>query len=179
MNIASLSKAKRILLSVFALILLLPGYYLAVYQSFGYQSNNLEIGLTVIFISLLFISILWLNAKDYTNQKPNPAKLIFIIVGAGMGVISIVLIVDYAKENYLRHELYKNGIKTTAVVVDFEYETIKSSEIAYATIKYKLGSQEVIQRFKTFNSRYSIGQTLPVNISTSNPEMFEIIESEK
>jgi hypothetical protein len=94
-------------------------------------------------------------------------------------VIALFFLTDYVRQNLLNNELNKNGIETTAVITGFEFESIKSNQIEYATIQYEFENQIIIQRFRNFNHEYNFNQTLPIRISTKKPFMFELIETKK
>ena len=59
MSLITISKNNKILVSVIATILIFIGYYLAVYKSFNYQSNNDTIGNVMMLISISLFLNLW------------------------------------------------------------------------------------------------------------------------
>ena len=69
MSLITISKNNKILVSVIATILIFIGYYLAVYKSFSYQSNNDTIGNVMMLISISLFPMLWLNINENSKWK--------------------------------------------------------------------------------------------------------------
>ena len=69
MSLIKISKRNKIVVSVIATILIFVGYYLAIYKSFSYQSNNDTIGNVMMIISMGLFPMLWLNIADNSKWK--------------------------------------------------------------------------------------------------------------
>jgi hypothetical protein len=179
MNVIKSLVDNKLIISILSVAGLVSGYFLSVYYSFGYKSGNYVIGLIIMFVSIMsfpkFRSL-------YTREVKIKAPVLIItlsLIGLTIVMFLLLMVVTYyTKQNYLRSELTKNGIKTTAVVTGFEYESLKTSEIEYATIQYEYENNIITQRIEIYKNIYKIDQTIPIRFSSEHPEMFEIIEDE-
>lgn len=174
MSLITISKRNKIIVSIVATILIFVGYYLSVYNSFSYQSNNDITGNVMMIISISLFPMLWLNIGK--NSKWEKFATI-----APMVIISIFLIIVMIskKNEYLEDELNKYGTNTIGKVTGFEIETHKSSKTDYATFKYEFENKQFIQRIENYDNEYELNQNLNIKISKINPEMFKIIETKK
>ena len=174
MSLIKISKRNKIVVSVIATILIFVGYYLAIYKSFSYQSNNDTIGNAMMIISIGLFPMLWLNIAENSKWK----KYAYV---APMVIISIILIILMMakKKEYLEEELKKYGINANGKVIGFEVENHRSSKTDYATFKYEYENKQYTQRIENYDDEYKINQNLNLKISKRNPEMFKIIETEK
>ena len=176
MDLAKVFRENKIIISVLAMAVFIFGYCLTVFYSFGYQSDNESIGVTLMFVAVAIYPVLWLIANP-SKFKAHVAVVTLMLIGiVGVVLIVLFLVTDYARQNYLRKELDKNGIKTTAVVTGFEYDYIKSSRIDYATIQYEFENGTIVQRIKDINHIYKLDQVIPIRFSREHEEMFEITE---
>ncbi|MCU0367927.1 MAG: hypothetical protein MUF39_03755 [Cyclobacteriaceae bacterium] len=177
MNLNALPRQYKIIVSALGVMTFITGFYLSAFNSFGYQSNNESIGITLMILSILLYPIFWPDDLLSIKLKVHFSVKLLIIILIGFGIVlSLILTVLYVKETYLKIELNKYGVKTTAIVTGFEYEYIRSDKIEYATIQYKTGGHTITQRIKNYSSTYYINQQLPIYFSEINPEMFQIIE---
>jgi hypothetical protein len=176
MTLHSLSKTKKFFATAFLVALSMLGFYVAAFQSFDYQSKNFAIGFSLIILAMVTILIIWWNDKESSKLKIASSIRIFIIIALAISmVIVLVFFIEKVKQGYLRNELSQNGVVTTAVIIGFEYERIKSNTIEYATIQYEFENEVLLQRLENFNE-LSIHQTIPIRISARHPQMFELIE---
>jgi hypothetical protein len=176
MNLNGLSRKTKVIVSALGVIAFVIGFYVSVFNSFGYQSNNEAIGLTCMLLSLLVYPILWPDLLLKIQWKASVLMKTLVITGGGMVlVISFVFMIYYLRENYLQSELNKHGIQTTAIVTGFEYESRRSGKVEYATIQYASGNKTITQRVTNYSGTYHINQKLSIYYSRNNPEMFEVI----
>ena len=174
MTLIKISKRNKIIVSVIAIILIFTGYYLAVYNSFKYQSSNQTIGNVIMLISISLFPMLWLNVAENSKWK----KYVYVAPMVVLGIIIIVF--NMAKKNdYLEKELNQYGIATEGKVIGFEVEYSRRSKTDYATFKYEFESKKYRQRIENYDNEYKLNQNLQLKISKVNPEMFKIIENEK
>jgi heme/copper-type cytochrome/quinol oxidase subunit 4 len=174
MSLIKISKRNKIIVSVIATFLIFIGYYLAIYKSFSYQSNNDTIGNVMMIISIGLFPMLWLNIAENSKWK----KYAYV---APMVIISIVLIIMMIakKKEYLEKELKEYGKDVVGRVTGFEVEHHRRSKTDYATFKYEFENKQYIQRIENYDYEYKINQNLNLKISKRNPEMFKIIETRK
>jgi len=178
MDLAKFFRENKILTAVLAVAVFIAGYCLMVYYSFGYQSDNENIGMVMMIVAVSIYPVLWFIANPKKIESTVWVVTLVLIGMVAVIITLLVLVTDYARQNYLRKELSKNGIKTTAVVTGFEYEYIKSSKIEYATIQYQFQKNIIIQRIWDSEHAYEIDQTIPIQFSSEHPEMFEIIKDD-
>lgn len=170
MTLITISKRNKIIVSFFAVILVAVGYYLAVYESYGYGSKNDIYGGVMIMISIGIIEMMWLNMDRYANKNTFQVALLTII-----GVI-VIFGTMMLRNNYVETELNKNGVFTTGTVVGFESEGSGRTAENFAQIKYSYNSNQVLQRVQYFDNKYELNQTLKIFVSKRNPDIFRIIE---
>jgi hypothetical protein len=173
MTLINISKRNKIIVSVFATILIFTGYYLAIYKSFSYQSSNQTIGNVMMLISIGLFPMLWLNVAENSKWK----KYVYVAPMVVIGIIIVILTIAQKKE-YLEEELNKYGNKALGKVIGFEVGKGRS-KTNYATFKYMFENEHYIQRIENYDDEYKINQNLNLLISKRNPEMFKIIETEK
>jgi hypothetical protein len=173
MSLITISKKNKILVSLIAIFLIFIGYYLAVYKSFGYQSNNDTIGNVMILISIGIIPMLWLNINKNSKWK----KYIYILPMVIIGII-IIIVTLAKKKKYLEEEINKYGKNAIGKVIGFEVGKGRSKR-HYVTFKYEFENKQYIQRIENYDDEYEINQNLNLKISKRNPEMFKLIETEK
>ena len=174
MTLITISKRNKIIVSVIAIVLIIIGYYLSVYKSFGYQSNNDTTGNVLMLISIGLFPMLWLNIADNSKWK----KYVYVVPMVIVGCI-LVFVVMAKKREYLEEELSKYGQVAVGKVIGFEVEHTRRSTFDYATFKYEYQSKQFIQKTENFDNEYKIDQILNLKISKRKPEMFKIIEIEK
>ncbi|MCL9771046.1 hypothetical protein NAT47_11530 [Flavobacterium sp. HXWNR69] len=174
MSLIKISKRNKIIVSLIATILIFVGYYLAIYKSFSYQSNNDTIGNIMMIISIGLFPMLWLNISENSKWK----KYVYVIPMVIVGIIIVIVTITKKKE-YLEKELDKYGQKAVGKIIGFEVEHTRRSKFEYATFKYKYKNKQFIQKTENFDNEYKIDQILNLKISKRNPEMFKIIETEK
>ncbi len=173
MSLITISKNNKILVSVIATILIFIGYYLAVYKSFSYQSNNDTIGNVMMLISISLFPMLWLNINENSKWK----KYVYVLPMVIIGIIIIIVTIAKKKE-YLEEEINKYGKNAVGKVIGFEVGKGRSKR-HYVTFKYEFENKQFIQRFENYYDEYELNQNLNLKISKRNPEMFKIIETEK
>lgn len=175
MSLINISKKYKIVVSVFATVLIFIGYYLSVYKSFNYQSNNDSYGNVLMIISIGMFPMLWLNI----SRHPQWEKYATIIP---MVVFSFIIILGLSakRKEYLEIELYKYGTNSIGIVTGFEIETHRrGKQTDYATFKYELRSKQFIQRVENYEGQFKLHQNLNLKISKRNPEMFKILSTAK
>ena len=173
MSLIKISKRNKIAVSVIAIILIFVGYYLAIYKSFGYKSNNDTIGNVMMLISIGSFPMLWLNLLE--NSKGEKYQFVVPMVIVSMILIFVTM---KKKEEYLEEEINNYGINANGNVIGFEIGKGRS-RTHYATFKYEFENKQYIQRIENYDDEYKINQNLNLKISKKNPEMFKIIENEK
>lgn len=171
MTIITISKNKKIIVSITAIFLFCLGYYLSVYDSFAYQSNNFTIGSLMMATSFFAFPVLWLDLGE--NPK---SKNYTIIIPTIIFLFCIIFLLTNNKKKYLVEELNKYGIIATAKVTGSEFENHKSGRKYFATFKYKTNGKEFVQRIENYKEEYKEGEILKILVSKRNPEMFEIVE---
>ena len=174
MTLINISKRKKIIVSIIAFFFIFLGYYLAVYKSFSYQSNNQTIGNVLMIISIIIFPMLWYDAGENPSVKSKIFLIpnVFIAIGIVIGVISL-------RDNYLKNEINNYGTKVIGKVSGFEIETHRRGKTDYATFIYEFENKRFVQRIENYDNEYKLNQNLNIKISKRNPEMFEIIENEK
>ena len=173
MSLIKILKRNKIVVSVIATILIFTGYYLAIYKSFSYQSNNDTIGNVMMLISISLFPMLWLNIYENSKWK----KYIYIVPMVIIGII-ITIVTIVKKKEYLEEEINKYGKNAVGKVIGFEVGKGRSKR-HYATFKYEFENKQYIQRIDNYDDEYVINQILNLKISKRNPEIFKIIETEK
>ena len=173
MSLITISKKNKIIVSIIALILIFVGYYLAIYKSFSYQSNNDTIGNVIMLISIGLFPMLWLNINENSKWK----KYIYIVPMIIIGIVIIIVTIAKKKE-YLEEEINKYGKNAVGKVIGFEVGKGRSKR-HYVTFEYEFENKQYIQRIENYDNEYVISQNLNLKISKRNPEMFKIIENKK
>ena len=174
MSLITISKRNKVIVSILATILIFVGYYLAIYKSFSYQSNNDTIGNVMMLISISLFPMLWLNIAENSKWK----KYVYVVPMVIIGIILVIVMIAKKKE-YLEGELSKYGNDIVGKVIGFEVENHRRSKTDYATFKYEFENKQFIQRIENYDNEYELNQNLKLKISKRNPEMFKIIETEK
>lgn len=172
MSLIKTSKKNKIIVSVLALLLIIFGYYLAIYKSFSYQSSNQTIGNVMILSCISLFPMLWLNISENSRWKKYIYVIPMVIIGSGIAIGIMI-----KRKNYLKEELNKYGINTAGIVTGFEVEHHRRSKTDYATFKYEFENRQFIQRIENYDDEYKLNQSLNIRISKRSPEMFEIIEN--
>jgi branched-subunit amino acid transport protein AzlD len=173
MSLIKISKRNKIVVSVIATILIFVGYYLAIYKSFSYQSNNDTIGNVLMLISIGVFPMLWLNSSENFKWK----KYVYVLPMVIVGIIIIIVTITKKKE-YLDEEINKYGKNTVGKVIGFEVGKGRS-KTRYATFKYVFKKKQYVQRIENYDDEYKLNQILNVKISERNPEMFKIVKTTK
>jgi hypothetical protein len=173
MSLITISKRNKVIVSIIAIILIFVGYYLAIYKSFSYQSNNHTIGNVMILISISIFPMLWLNITEKSKWR----KYVYVAPMVIIGVILVFVMIAKKKE-YLEVEISKYGNDAIGKVIGFEVGKGRSKR-HYVTFKYEFENKQFIQRFENYYNDYKLNQNLSLKISKRNPEMFKIIETEK
>jgi hypothetical protein len=170
MALITISTNKKIIVSIILVPVIILGYYLAIYQSYRYQSANNTTGSSMVIISLIGYSMLWLNI-NYKSKKQSVPNIILTVV------ISIAIIITFMvlKSNYETEQIDKKPEHAIAHVTGFEIEkSLRGRESQYATIEYKYSDKVVVQRISDYDETYKIGDTLKVKFSGVYPEMFKV-----
>jgi hypothetical protein len=124
--------------------------------------------MSIIVCSMLFIDV---------NNSSNKRRILFISI-MSIIAIAVILITYLASKSYLQGELKKNGIVTYGTVIGFEGKEHKTGKSDYAIFKYEFENKEYIQKVITYDYKHKVNQILRLNISSREPNMFEIIENE-
>ncbi|WOC52607.1 hypothetical protein BPO_1960 [Bergeyella porcorum] len=164
MYLINISKKSKYIFSIILVILIGVGYYISVYKSYKYQSNNDTIGGIFILLGLFFLYFFWFRWRE---------KKSFIL----LGVISIftIIFLFIQRINYIDKELNKHGVIVKAVVIDFETDRYSRKKREYATFKYQFQNKVYIQRVEYFEKdEYRLHQWFDVKISKNKPEIFDI-----
>ena len=173
MSLIKISKRNKIIVSIIAAVCIFIGYYLSVFKSFNYQSNNDTIGNVLTIISVGLFPMLWLNIADNSKWKKYAYVAPMVIFGCILVFVTIA-----KKKEYLENELNKYGKNAVGKVIGFEVGKGRS-KTHYATFKYEFEKKQYIQRIADYDDEYKINQILNLKISQRNPEMFAINETEK
>ena len=173
MSLITISKRNKIIVSIIATVGIFFGYYLTVFKSFNYQSNNDTIGNVLTIISVGLFPMLWLNIAENSKWKKYAYVAPMVIFGCILVFVTIA-----KKKEYLEHELNKYGKNAVGKVIGFEVGKGRS-KTHYATLKYAFENKQYIQRIADYDDAYKINQILNLKISQRNPEMFAIKETEK
>jgi uncharacterized membrane protein len=170
----NISKNKRPIVTVVSTAIIFLGYYLAVYQSFGYQSNNGNFGRAIMILSMFSCAFLWVGV-DY-SKKWQVIRFVLVIVAI---LISVIILTLLQRDKYLESELMENGETISATIIGFETEEgRKNLKTNYVTISYEYRAMRYRQRFIKHHDNFEMGQNLEITISKRNPEMFKLSESE-
>jgi hypothetical protein len=167
----SLKFVSKTIFTILAILLIFIGYYISVYKSFSYQSNNQAIGAVIIIICISLIPIIWSGIRIISNWK----KYLYAILMTPIAFIVIFITIE-SKKNHLKNELLQNGINRKGEVIGFEIESRKGRKTKYAKISYEFQNKKLIQRIENKNNEYKLNQKLILNISKLHPEMFEIVK---
>ena len=173
MSLITISKRNKIIVSIIATVGIFFGYYITVFKSFNYQSNNDTIGNVLTIISVGLFPMLWLNIAENSKWKKYAYVLPMVIFGCILVFVTIA-----KKKEYLEDELNKYGQNAAGKVIGFEIGKGRS-KTHYATFKYEFENKQYIQRITDYDDEYKINQILNLKISKRNPEMFAIKETEK
>jgi cell division protein FtsL len=176
MGLTNITKRNKIIIAAVLVVLAVIGYYLAVYQSFAYQSNNNTIGNGIISFSIIAIQMLWLNISDDSKWRK------FLSFSAVVVSLIVIFVITFnQQEQYLEEELQNYGVNSIGTVIGFEVETHRRSpDTQYATFNYRFENKVLIQRVENYDNEYSLNQKLNLKISKRHPEMFKImIDSEE
>lgn len=174
MSLIKISKRNKVVVSLIATILIFVGYYLSIYKSFGYQSNNETIGNVMMIISIIVFPMLWLNNTENSKWK----KYVYVVPMVIISIVLIILMIGKKKE-YLEEELNKYGQDAIGKVIGFEVEHHRRSKTDYATFKYEFENKQFIQRIQNRDNEYKLNQKLDLKISKRDPEMFKVLVDKK
>lgn len=173
MSLNALSVKRKTIISLIALVLIPIGYYISVYMSFSYKSQNFVYGGVLLLLSLFTLNMLWSKVLENLNYK-RPIYLIPIVMMSVVIIIGLTMI----RSSVLNIELNNFGKETTAKVIGFEKDySLKGRRRDYATIQYQINKKVVTQRTENYSNEYRQNQTLNLLVSNRNPEMFKIIKS--
>lgn len=165
MYLIRISKKNKIIFSIVLGILMAVGYYLAVYQSFRYQSENQTIGGVMLLSGICFLTMIWFRWRKFWSMF----AMIFV------SILLIFLILQH-KKYYIADELKKNGVQVKAKVIGFEEKKSRRSTTPFATFEYEFQNKKYRQRIENYDDEYKQNQILNLKISSEKPEIFEILE---
>jgi uncharacterized protein YneF (UPF0154 family) len=169
MTLIKIPKKNKIITSIVLLVFIVIGFYLSVYKSYMYESNNDSTGFVLCYVSLLVLPMLWFEYEVISKI----IKILFIAFSLLVAVFLFWLI-GSTKTKYENSELKKNGVFTKAKIFDLIIVKGRRSKTEYAIFKYTFENKEFLQRVMNFDETYKIDQILNLKISSKNPEMFEI-----
>ncbi|MBK8805146.1 MAG: hypothetical protein IPO21_00280 [Bacteroidales bacterium] len=163
------SKVKNIWTIIWILDII-AGFYLFVFESYRYQSNNVGYGLVMLAIGFTAIQYMWFELLPYSkwNRAANVLPMFIVFIPLIFGMIRL-------QKNFLNKQIKEYGIITYGQVIDFETSESKGHVSHYATIKYRFEDKDIIQRVKNDDNFYQKYDSLKIKCSSKKPEIFAII----
>ena len=170
MEIYQYSKTEKIIIAIFSLTTMVVGFYLAVYQSHYYNSNNFMIGLTLVLISCYMLVLLRFKIEfDKNKLKIGLFTLLIFIVSH--------FTLHFSQENYIDTEV-KNGIEATAIVTEVKPEIRgKQTSIKLVVLNYFHQGKKITQSIEDYEKIYKINDSIKIKYSKTKPEIFKVIEN--
>lgn len=164
-----ISTKNKIEIEFILAILSIVGYYLVIYKSFGYRSNNEVVGILMINFSVFILSLFYFN---FTEATKNGERLYigFMVVL----VITLTIIIQVNKRRYVENQLNKFGTNVTARVINFEVEHQRRRKRKYVVFEYYFENKKYTQRIEDYDKKFQLQQALKIRISRKNPEMFSL-----
>jgi glycerol uptake facilitator-like aquaporin len=167
MNLYQYSKISKIIISIILVLIIIKGFYLAVYNSYSKESNNFTIGLTLMTIAIFILPSLWFKF----NIKKSLGLLSILIF------IVIYISLEMTKGSFINQQL-DNGISTTANVIKLKSEIRgKSTLWHYVIIKYTADNREILHSIYDYDQIYKKNDSIKIKYSKGNPEIFKIVDN--
>lgn len=169
MYLIDISKKKKQIFSIFSVIFIGVGYYLAVYQSFSYQSFNHNLGGIIILLGIFCLKIFWFRWRKKWSH------IILTIIA-----IATIIFIYFQRENFIDQEVNQNGVIVKAQIIGFESNKnnlLSRRYRKYATFRYSFRDKIYIQRVECFDeNECQLHQIFNIKISQKNPEIFKKIK---
>lgn len=173
MALIDIPRKKKIIINVILVVFMGLGYYLAIYESFGYRSVNFTLGLLILYISFFCIPFFWFKI-DHTTLK---GKAFFM---TPMVILAIVLIFTMMnkKDSFIENEVNSHGVNTIAKVTGFEKDTgLRRKNTSYfATIQYVFEGKTIVQRIENDDHTHHMDEKISIRFSKNYPAMFLITD---
>ncbi len=169
-----LSKNWKIIWLLIQLLVLAVGYYLFVYNSYGYKSWNDLIGGTISVVAIIFILMSFIDSPN--DHKWYEVKSLKFYIPSLLLALAIVYVLTFKRNEFYDQQA---SVSTLAEIIGKEqvqtFSRNKSNRIrTYATIRYFDNDQEIIQRISDYHGVYNVGQFVPIKYSENHPELFKI-----